>query len=477
MVLYWMIAARRTNVNYGLERAMEYARDLRKPLVVLEALRADHPWAADRFHQFVLAGMHDNRAALQGRPGITYFPYVETGPCAGRGLLEALVAHAAVVVTDDFPCLFLPRMVAAAGGRLDVRLEAVDSNGLLPIRAFDRAFSTAHAFRRAWQQVLATHLAARPEANPLARPLPAAAWAVPDEISRRWPDVFTWLNGGRSLADLPIDHTVRPTAVQGGARAARERLGAFLAEDLPAYGAQRNDPDRDTSSRLSPYLHWGHLGSHEVFDRLMAQEGWLGHLPARATGNREGWWGVSAAAEAFLDEFLTWRELGYNMTANRPGDYDHFESLAAWAQETLQQHAEDPREPRYDLDTFERAGTHDPLWNAAQRQLVAEGRIHNYLRMLWGKKILHWSASPREALDVLIHLNNKYGLDGRNPNSYSGIGWVLGRYDRPWAPARPIFGVVRYMSSENTARKLRVKQYLTRYGPPSASQVVSGVPS
>jgi deoxyribodipyrimidine photo-lyase len=177
---------------------------------------------------------------------------------------------------------------------------------------------------------------------------------------------------------------------------------------------------------------------------------------------------VSAAAESFLDEFLTWRELGYNMTANRPGDYDRFASLPAWAQETLEQHAEDPREPRYDLDAFERGGTHDALWNAAQRQLLAEGRIHNYLRMLWGKKILHWSASPREALDVMIHLNNRYALDGRNPNSYSGIGWVLGRYDRPWAPARPIFGVVRYMSSESTARKLNVKRYLERYGPVAA---------
>ena len=474
MVLYWMIAARRTRANYALERAVAHARDLGKPLVVLEALRADHPWAADRFHQFVLEGMHDNRAALHERPGITYFAYVETGRGAGRGLLEALAAHAAAVVSDDFPCFFLPRMVAAAAARLDVRLEAIDSNGLLPIRAFDRPFSTAHAFRRAWQQVLCTHLAARPEANPLARPLPARAWAVPDDISTRWPDLFTWMSGGRGLTDLPIDHTVKPTAGHGGARAARERLSAFLAEDLTAYGAQRNDPDRDTSSRLSPYLHWGHLGSHELFDRLMAHQGWMGHLPARASGTREGWWGVSAAAESFLDEFLTWRELGYNLTANRPDDYDRFETLPAWARETLQQHAEDPRTPRYDLDTFERAGTHDPLWNAAQRQLAAEGRIHNYLRMLWGKKILHWSASPREALGILIHLNNKYGLDGRNPNSYSGIGWVLGRYDRPWAPARPIFGVVRYMSSENTARKLRVRQYLTRYGPLSGPQAGYG---
>ena len=463
MVLYWMIASRRTRANYGLEQAVAHARSLGKPLVVLEALRVDYRWASDRFHQFVLDGMRDNGDALAGRPGVTYIPYLETGPGRGKGLLDRLTAHAAIVVTDDFPCFFLPRMVTAAGARLDVRLEAVDSNGLLPIRAFDHAFPTAVAFRRAWQQVIGMHLAERPDPEPLATALEAPAWTVPRDISSHWPDVFSWLAAGKTVGTLPIDHQVPPAAFRGGSRAGRERLDAFLTQDLTLYATERNDPDRDVGSRLSPYLHWGHLGAHDVFDRLMAHEGWLGDLPARATGAREGWWGVSASASAFLDEFVTWRELGYNMTTNRPDDYNRFESLPAWARETLERHADDPRDPLYDLDTFERAETDDPLWNAAQRQLVIEGRIHNYLRMLWGKKILQWSASPRDALAVLIHLNNKYGLDGRNPNSYAGIFWVLGRYDRPWAPERPIFGVVRYMSSANTAKKLRVRQYMARY--------------
>jgi deoxyribodipyrimidine photo-lyase len=459
-----MIGARRTRSNFGLERALAHARELGKPLVVLEALRVDHPWSSHRFHQFVLDGMRDTQAALAGQPGVTYHPYLEPSPGEGRGLLTALAAHAATVVTDEFPCFFLPAMVAAAGARIDVRLEAVDSNGLLPVRAFDKVFPTAYAFRRAWQQVAATHLAERPIAQPLAEALTAAAWPLPDAVTARWPDVFTWMGRGHALTELPVDQAVGPTAVPGGPLAGRARLQAFIEQDLSAYGGERNDPDRDISSRLSPYLHWGHLGPHEVFDRLMAHEGWLGHVPAKATGTREGWWGVSGAAESFLDEFLTWRELGYNMTANRPDDYDTYESLPAWARQSLDRHADDPREPVYDGDTFERAGTHDPLWNAAQRQLVREGRIHNYLRMLWGKKILQWAATPREALAVMTHLNNKYALDGRNPNSYTGIFWVLGRYDRPWAPERPIFGVIRYMTSENTARKVHVKQYLARYG-------------
>ncbi len=171
MVLYWMIAARRARSNFGLEQAISHARRLRKPLVVLEALRVDHPWASDRFHQFVLDGMRDNRAAFDGQPGITYLPYVETAVAAGRGLLGALAAHAAVVVTDDFPCFFLPAMVEAAGHQLDVRLEAVDSNGLLPMRSVSTVYPTAHAFRRALQK----ELPGAPEGAPRARSAGRAA--------------------------------------------------------------------------------------------------------------------------------------------------------------------------------------------------------------------------------------------------------------------------------------------------------------
>jgi len=147
-------------------------------------------------------------------------------------------------------------------------------------------------------------------------------------------------------------------------------------------------------------------------------------------------------------------------------DYDQYDSLPPWARQTLQEHAGDRRSHLYSLDQFEAAVTHDPLWNAAQRQLVQEGRMHNYLRMLWGKKILEWTPQPQEALAILIELNNKYALDGRDPNSYSGIFWCLGRYDRAWGPERPVYGKVRYMSSENTARKVRVQAYLERYAPP-----------
>jgi len=161
---------------------------------------------------------------------------------------------------------------------------------------------------------------------------------------------------------------------------------------------------------------------------------------------------------------ITWREVGFNMCWQRE-DYDRYESLPDWALATLSTHLRDKRSYTYTLKEFMEGCTHDPLWNAAQMQLYREGRIHNYLRMLWGKKILEWSPTPRKALDIMIELNNKYALDGRDPNSYSGIFWVLGRYDRPWGPERPIYGKVRYMSSKNTARKFRVKEYIKKYAP------------
>ena len=465
-VLYWMIANRRTRWNFSLERAVEWAGQLRRPLLILEPLRAGYQWASDRTHRFVLDGMSDTRRALEGVSGVTYFPYVEPHPSAGKGLLAALAGAASVVVTDDFPAFMLPRMIAAAVDQVPVRFEAIDANGLLPMRLADRTFLTAHAFRRFLQQTLPAQLGERPAPDPLRDLPPCPAPEVPGGVVRRWlSPAAALMTGTTPLTALPIDHSVGPADQRGGASAAAATLRRFLDEHLGAYPGTRNKVQEEVTSRLSPYLHFGHISSWEVVVALLEREGWLGWTGARATGAREGWWGVSPAGESFLDQIVTWRELGFNMCVQHPDTYDRFESLPAWAQATLGKHEADPRAYRYGLEAFERAATHDPLWNAAQIQLVREGRIHNYLRMLWGKKVLEWSPTPREALAVMIELNNRYALDGRDPNSYSGIFWTLGRYDRPWAPERPVFGSIRYMSSENTARKMSVRGYVRRYAP------------
>ena len=463
-VLYLMVAHRRLGWNFALQHAVDWAVRLGRPLLVFETLPADEPWASDRLHQFAIDGMADTAAAARRR-GMSYLPYVEPSRGAGTGLLARLASEAAVMVTDDVPA-FAPARAVAAAASLGVRLEAVDGNGLLPIRLADRAFATAYAFRRYLQKTLPPHLGSRPEADPLAR-LPDLPPVDPAGlVAERWRSATEGIMGGTTpLSSLPIDHAVPPVAVRGGSVAAGRALDRFVAEGLRSYGAGRRDVEADVSSGLSAYLHHGHISSWQVVARVLDSEGWLGVTAARPTGARQGWWGVSAAAEAFLDQVVTWRELGFNMCAAHPDTCDQYESLPSWAQATLGKHAADPRTYAYRPAALESGATHDALWNASQGQLREEGRIHNYLRMLWGKKILEWTASPREALAVMIELNNRFAVDGRDPNSYSGIFWTLGRYDRPWAPERPVFGTVRYMSSENTARKMRVERYIRRYAP------------
>ncbi|MCC6405520.1 MAG: deoxyribodipyrimidine photolyase [Planctomycetes bacterium] len=465
-VLYWMIAARRAGSNFGLERAVELAAELGKPLVVLEALRSDYRWANARLHRFALDGMRANRAALAGR-GVTYHAYVEPERGAGRGLLAALGRRAAAVITDEYPCFFLPRMVAKAASELDVRVEAIDSNGLLPLATTTQAFPTAYAFRRHLQKTLAPHLGELPKADPLARTELAPLAGLPRELVARWPDASDALLAGEGpeFAALPIDHSVAPVAFEGGSRAAQRALAEFLDRRLLDYGERRNDVEQGAASGLSPWLHWGHLSVHEIFRALAAREEFVvTQLAPKANGKREGWWNLPAHVEAFLDELVTWRELGH-VFCTHVAEYDRFATLPEWARRSLATHAADPRAYTYSRDELERGATHDRLWNAAQGELLATGRMHNYLRMLWGKKVLEWSPSPEEAFERVIELNNRWALDGRAPNSYSGIAWCFGRFDRPWAPERPIFGCIRYMSSDNTRRKLRVDAYIEKFEP------------
>lgn len=464
-VLYWMIAARRSSWNFALDRAAERCRELGRPLLVFEALRIDSKWATPRVHSFVADGMRDNARDFE-RNGVNYIPYVEPEPGAAKGLLEALASRACVVVTDNFPCHFLPSMVRAAAGKVTVLLESVDSNGLLPLSLSPRDFPTAYAFRRYLQRALPNHIEDAPLATPLEN-LPRGAIHFPPSLLAKWglPSGTAATAATAIKFDaLPLDAEVSPTSEHGGRTQALEVLTRFIERRLPLYAEGRSHPDEDVASGLSPFLHFGHISAHEIFRALARREKWNpGQFGDTRNGTRDGFWGMSAAAESFLDEFVTWRELGYTFNMHRP-DYDLFDSLPEWAKATLARHAGDPRLPQYDRDQLESAATHDPLWNAAQKQLREEGRIQNYLRMLWGKKILEWTRSPQEALEVMIELNNRWALDGRNPNSYSGIFWVLGRYDRPWAPERPIFGVIRYMSSESAKKKLRLKKYLERWG-------------
>ncbi len=461
-----MTAYRRSTFNFALDRAVEHAEQLGKPLVVLEALRAGYPFASDRLHTFVLQGLADNAEAFERAP-VSYWPYVEPAPGQGKGLVEALAQHACVVVTDDWPSFFVPRMQAALAARVDVRVEAVDSNGLYPMRATSRVFTTAHSFRIHLQKELPPHLGQLPSARPLDG-LALPRLPLEKLLAKRWPRATAALLAAQpdALAALPIDHTVPAVAMRGGPKSAQARLDHFVEHLLPRYATGRNEPSVDGTSALSAHLHFGHTSVHEVFAAVSAQERWTPASLGRPNGGaKAGWWGLSADAEAYMDQLVTWRELAFNAAANDPAGAGELSSLPDWAQQTHRKHANDPRPSLYSLETLERAQTHDEVWNAAQTQLVRDGWFHNYLRMVWGKKIFEWSPSAAEALRRMKHLMGKYALDGRDPVSDQGYLWVLGRYDRAWGPERPIFGTVRYMSSQNTAKKLDLKGYLARYAP------------
>jgi len=463
-VLYWMTANRRVQWNFALDRAVELSLQLGKPLLIFEPLRAGYRWASDRLHRFVIDGMADN-AAICAKRNIAYYPYVEPFPDADKGLLAALAGKACAVIGDDYPCFFLPQLSAAGVKHIPVAYEVVDANGIMPLQAVDKWYSAAVHFRRFLQAKLPIFLRQQPAADGLAELRGRPAAHLPADILARWPAATPDVLGGsaEALSRLLIDHRVAIVDIRGGSVAARARLAQFCADDLHAFGSERNQPAHDRASRLAPWLHFGHISAHEIVSTVLTKVDWSpDKLSTKVTASKAGWWGIDASSESFLDQIITWRELGFTFCHHRR-DYDQWESLPDWARATLDKHASDRRPRRYTFDQLSGADTHDALWNAAQTQLLSEGRIHNYLRMLWGKKILEWSDSPRAALATLIELNNRFALDGRDPNSYSGIFWTLGRFDRPWAPERPIFGLIRYMSSDNTAKKMKVGEYVDRY--------------
>ena len=457
-VLYWMQAFRRLERNHALDYALRCAGELDRPLVVYEGLRIDYPWASRRLHRFLLEGMEAN-ARRAAELGLNYWPFVEKAKGEGRGLLRRLAERAALVVTDDFPCFIVPPQTEAFARKADVPVFTVDSSSVVPLSLLGPPAAAAahlrHRIHRAFGEAWPHRAAEEPR--------------ITDGATRRVEPPFeTWASRdvGAFVDALPLDATVPPvTETTGGTPAGRARLREFVRKRLRGYAEERSLPRslaEGHASGLSPYLHFGHLSIEEVAETVLATTGkWSPEeLRLDRRGRREGFFGDDRDVDSFLDEALTWRDLGFHWHRSRRTDAASLETaLPSWALRSLGAHAGDRRPQLYSAEELEDGATHDPLWNAAQRELVATGTIHNYLRMLWGKKVIEWSSSPAEAYRTLEHLNNKYALDGRDPNSYNGILWCFGLFDRPWGPERPVFGSVRYMSSENTARKFDLKPY------------------
>ncbi|CAN5563863.1 deoxyribodipyrimidine photolyase [soil metagenome] len=431
-VLYFMQMYKRVDNNHALIYAIRRANELKLPLVVYEGLKYYYPWASDRLHTFILEGVEEKRAAFE-KLGIRYIFYLQKDENAPKQTVAKLAKDAAFIVTDDFPCFIIPEHNRRIATRTEIPVYAVDSNGIVPMSKFDKEEYSAYTIRPKINKLLDRYL----------KPLPFEPVNIPSVgLDIDCPEtLITADNIKQHVSECDIDHSVKPSEYyHGGTENGRKRLKKFVDEILPHYDKARSKPDRDGSSRLSSYLHFGFLSPLEI---------------ALAVKDADA---PQESIDAYLEELIVRRELSYNFTLFND-NYDSLASLPNWVQKTMREHHDDERPDVYSLEQLEAGETLDELWNAAQREMVVTGEMHNYVRMLWGKNVIAWSRTYDEAFAALVHLNNKYCLDGRNPNSYAGILWCFGKHDRAWFE-RPVFGMIRYMASHSTGKKFDSKKYI-----------------
>jgi deoxyribodipyrimidine photo-lyase len=422
-VLYWCRWNRRVDSNHALAFAAGLANRLDLPLLFLESLTCDYPYASDRLHPFALQGMPETAARLR-QLGIGCAFHIPRRRHEGAGALAAVVNGAAAVVTDDCP-LPMPSV--------DLACYAVDSSCIVPANCIPGRCYAAYSIRPKIHKLLPRFLQAVPPIR-VRRKFPQPTPAFHTEVEA----------GGiaKLVAACEIDHSVAaPAGLAGGRAQAKRRLANFLRHRLRRYARDKNQPSAHATSELSPYLHWGYISSLEV--ALAVREYAAGH---------------KLIADEFLEELIVRRELAFNF-ARHAAAPQSLDELPEWARRTLNLHRQDRRDPRYTGEQLESAATCDDLWNAAQTELLLRGRIHGYYRMYWGKKILQWSPSPEEALASAVYLNDRYALDGQDPTSIANILWCFGLHDRPW-PERPVFGTVRSMSRAGMERKTDVAAYI-----------------
>ncbi len=424
-VVYWMQRSQRAIHNPALDMAVQLGNELGKPVVVFFAPVPFYPGANQRNLRFLADGVPDIAEGLARRGvGFCFRHYPE------HSLLKFCEqVRPAIVVGDENPLREPEDWRQRVSDRLRIPFWTVDADVIVPSRLLAKEHYAARTIRPRLFELLPKFLKA--PKNIKAR----VAWNAPRGLqSQSWEDDFT--------REWTLDRTVATVnGWDGGTMEAMRRLREFVQSKLAAYPQGRNRPETDNTSRLSPYLNFGNIGPHTV---------------AMAIRDADA---PESAKQAFLEQLIVRRELAINFVRFNPL-YDSVECMERWADRSFAQHSSDRRPILYTLERLDHAETHDPLWNAAQKQMVLTGWMHNYLRMYWAKKILEWSPSVRSAYQRAIWLNDRYELDGRDPNGYAGIAWaILGKHDRPWFE-RPIFGQVRYMSLASTGRKFGAKSYI-----------------
>jgi deoxyribodipyrimidine photo-lyase len=427
-VLYWMSRDQRVNDNWALLFAQKLALDSKSPLAVVFFLVPQFLGATIRQYRFMLKGLEEIEQDLK-KKNIPFFLLKGT-PGKEIGLFLSKI-NASALITDFSPLRIKKAWNDEAAKRIDISFYEVDAHNIVPCwTASPKQEYAAYTFRPKIHRLLPTFL----EDFPRIKKHPfTLKMKVP---TTEWEQIPSFLKINNSVKEVSW---LRP-----GEKAAKKVLRDFVQKKLSAYNRDRNDPTKNGQSNLSPYLHFGNMSAQRVA------------LEIQKYGKSK------KDEEAFLEELIVRRELSDNFCFYN-NSYDRFEGFPAWARESLNKHRKDSREYVYTLEQLENALTHDDLWNAAQREMVTRGKMHGYMRMYWAKKILEWTKSPESAMEIAINLNDRYELDGRDPNGYVGIAWSIGGVnDRAWGE-RPVFGKIRYMSYNGCKGKFDVKKYIEHF--------------
>ncbi len=429
-ILYWMQAAQRVHYNHALEFAIDQANEKNLPLIVFFSLTPNFPEGNARHYYFLLEGLVQVEADLEDR-GIEFVLW-QGEPFKG---VEKLGKKARLVITDGGYLSVEKTWRKKAAKSLNCPLIEVETNTVLPVDLVsDKEEYAAFTFRKKMKPHLSNYLVEVRE----------------NDLKKKSLNNFDWPSLGLSDKDKIIEELkisakpARVEGIKGGNKEALQCLGNFLDNSLDIYPEKGGDPAFDCQSGLSAYLHFGHISPLYIALKTRARE--------------------SPGEEAFLEQLLVRRELSFNFVNFNPYYMGPLEKmLPEWAWNTLRTHEKDKRDYIYSPRELEQASTHDDYWNAAQQEMVLGGKMHGYMRMYWGKKILEWSKTPEEAFSTCLYLNNKYSLDGRDPNSFAGVSWCFGKHDRAWTE-RDIFGKVRYMNAKGLERKFDMGKYLERVG-------------